>query len=206
MASIAGEERLRHRYELLRSGCGRPQFRGILVQGGKANMDARESKAGQHLTFTLGQNTFAMDIALVCEVLDYPSITQVPRLPRHLLGVINLRGGIVSVVDLHFMLGAEVSPHTRDTCVIIVEVTSNQDSLKIGVLADSVREVVYYQPDQITPPPPLGTKINPAFMRGVVCFDDQYVIILNLEKVLAVVEAEVASSDLTGIGGRNNNV
>jgi len=169
-------------------------------------MAARESKAGQYLTFTLGQNTFAMDIALVREVLDYPSITQVPRLPRHLLGVFNLRGGIVSVIELHYLLGAEVSAHTQDRCVIIIEVTSSQDSLKIGVLADAVREVVYYQPDQITPPPPLGTRINPVFMRGVVSLDDQYVIILNIEKVLAVVEAEVASSNSTGIGGRNNNV
>ncbi len=169
-------------------------------------MAARESQAGQHLTFTLGQNTFAMDIALVREVLDYPSITQVPRLPRHLLGVINLRGGIVSIVDLHSMLGAEVGAHTQDTCVIIVEVTSSQNSLKIGVLADTVREVVSYQPDQITPPPPLGTRINPAFMRGVVSLNDQYVIILNIEKVLAVVEAEMASSNSTGIGGRNSNV
>lgn len=162
------------------------------------NSTKQTSKAKQYLTFTLGQSTFAIEITLVREILDYPPITKVPRLPQDLLGVINLRGGIVSVIDLHLMLGADVIAQTEDTCIIIVEVATGKDSLKMGLLADSVREVIYYQPDQIGPPPTLGTKINPAFMRGIVSKNDQYAIILNIEKVFAVVEAGVASEDSPG--------
>ncbi len=152
-------------------------------------------QAKQYLTLTLGQSAFAIETDLVREVLEYPQITKVPRLPQHLTGVINLRGGIVSVIDLHLMLVADVIAQTEDTCIIIVEVATGQDSLKMGLIADSVQEVIYFQPDQIEPSPALGTKINPAFMRGIVSKDDQYTIILNIEKVLAVVEADVANAN-----------
>jgi purine-binding chemotaxis protein CheW len=152
-------------------------------------------KAKQYLTFTLGQSAFAIETDLVREVLEYLPITKVPRLPPHLTGVINLRGGIISIIDLHVMLAADIIDQTADTCIIIVEVTAGQDSLKMGLMADSVQEVIYYRPDQIEPPPALGTKINPAFMRGIVSKDDQYAIILNIEKVLAVVEADVVAAD-----------
>ncbi len=155
-------------------------------------------QAKQYLTFTLGQNIFAIETDLVCEVLEYLPITKVPRLPPHLTGVINLRGGIVSVIDLHLMLAADVIVQTEDTCIIIVEVAAGHDPLKMGLLADSVQKVMYYRPDQIEPPPTLGIKINAAFIRGIVSKNDQYAIILNIEKVLAVVEADVAAADSTG--------
>ena len=152
-------------------------------------------EAKQYLIYTLGQSAFAIETDLVREVLEYPPITEVPRLPQHLLGVINLRGSIISVIDLHLMLAADVIAKTEDTCIIIVEVATGQDPFKMGLLADSVQEVVYYRPDQIGPPPTLGIKINPAFLLGIVSKDDQYVIILNIEKVLAVVEADVVTAD-----------
>ncbi len=162
------------------------------------NPTEQTSQAKQYLTFTLGHSAFAIETDMVREVLEYPQITKVPRLPQHLTGVINLRGGIVSVIDLHLMLAADVIAQTEDTCIIIVEVTTGTDSLKIGLIADSVREVIYYQPNQIEPPPALGTKINPALMQGIVNRDDQYIIILDIEKVLAVVEADVATADSNG--------
>ena len=152
-------------------------------------------QAKQYLTFTLGQSTFAIETDLVREVLEYPPITKVPRLPQYLTGVTNLRGGIVSIIDLHLMLAADVIAQTEDTCIIIVEVATDYDSLKMGLIADSVREVIYYQPDEIELPPALGTKINPAFMLGIVSKNDQYVMILNIQKVLAVVEADVVTAD-----------
>ena len=154
-----------------------------------------KSQAEQYLTFTLGHNVFAIETKMVREVLEYPRITKVPRLPHYLTGVINLRGGIVSIIDLHVMLAADIIDQTADTCIIIVEVKTEHDSFKTGLMADSVQEVVYYRPDQIGPPPTLGTKINPIFMRGIVNKDDQYTIILNIEKIFAVVEADVATAD-----------
>lgn len=158
-----------------------------------------KSQAEQYLTFTLGHNVFAIETNMVREVLEYPRITKVPRLPHYLTGVINLRGGIVSIIDLHVMLAADIIDQTADTCIIIVEVKTEHDSFKTGLIADSVQEVVDYQPNEIEPPPVLGTKINPAFMLGIVSKEDQYVIILNIERVLAVVEADVTNADSAGL-------
>ncbi len=137
----------------------------------------------QYLTFILGEEEFAIETTKAREVVDYTNITRIPRMPEHLLGVINLRGNVVSVIDLRSKLGISVMEETADTCIVIVEVNRDGDMLQMGVLADSVREVLHLDPDQIEPPPKVGTKLNPEFIRGIGKQDDHFVIILDIDKM-----------------------
>ena len=100
---------------------------------------------------------FALDVAKVREVLDFTTITKIPRTPEFMRGVINLRGNVVPVVDLRLGFGMSKTEKTVNTCIIVVEVELEGESTVIGALADSVEEVIDLEPDQIEPPPRIGT-------------------------------------------------
>ena len=102
----------------------------------------------QYLTFTLGEEDFALEIARVREVLDYTDITKVPRMPEFLRGVINLRGNVVPVVDLRLKLGMSAIERSVDTCIVIVDIMIDGEMIQMGALADSVKEVINLDPDQ----------------------------------------------------------
>jgi len=111
------------------------------------------SEAGQYLTFKLGDEVFALDISKVREVLDFTTVTRVPQTPDFMLGVINLRGSVVPVVDMRLKFGMSATEATVNTCIIIVEIDIDEETTVLGALADSVREVMEMEPDQIEPPP-----------------------------------------------------
>ena len=139
----------------------------------------------QYLTFTLAEETFAIEIVKVREVIDYVHVTRVPRMPAFLRGVINLRGSVVPVIDLRLILGMDCIDKTRDTCVIIAEVRMDDESLHLGMLADSVQEVIDIDPSQIDPPPKLGSMLNTEFIRGMGKRAEGFFIILNIDRVLS---------------------
>lgn len=143
------------------------------------------TEATQYLTFSLGEEDFALEIARVREVLDYTNITKVPRMPEFLRGVINLRGNVVPVTDLRLKLGMSATKRTVNTCIVIVEIDVDGDLMDMGVLTDSVQEVLDLDPAQIEPPPRLGTKLNTEFIRGMGKRDDRFLIILDIDKVLS---------------------
>jgi purine-binding chemotaxis protein CheW len=142
-------------------------------------------ESAQYLTFKLDEETYALDIAKVREVLEFAAITRVPRMPDHMRGVINLRGNVVPVVDLKLKLGLTRTEKTIDTCVVIAEVELDGEHIVLGALADSVQEVVELDPAQIDPPPRLGTRIDANAIRGMGKRDDQFLIILDVDRVLA---------------------
>ncbi len=139
----------------------------------------------QYLTFTLADEVFSLDISRVREVLDYTTITRVPRTPEYLLGVINLRGSVVPVVDLRRKFGVEATGVTVNTCIIIVEATVNGDATVLGLLADSVQEVIELARESIMPPPRIGTKLDTAFITGMGRQDDRFIIILDIDRVFS---------------------
>jgi len=159
-----------------------------------------ENTAGtnQYLTFTLGDEDFALDIVKVREVLDYTTITKVPRMPEFLRGVINLRGNVVPVIDLRYKLGMGAINQSVDTCVVIVEIMIDDEMTHMGALADSVKEVIDLDPSQISPPPKLGISINNEFIRGMGKQGEKFLIILDIDKVLTSDEIDVVQK--TGEG------
>ena len=145
-------------------------------------------QAATYLTFRLGDEIFAIDVQNVREVLDFTSITRVPRTPDFMRGVINLRGGVVPVIDMRLKFGMESTEDTVDTCVIVMEINLDGDATVVGALADSVSEVFDLDPGQIEPPPRIGTRLKMEFIQGMGKSGDQFIIILDIDKVFSADE------------------
>jgi purine-binding chemotaxis protein CheW len=140
-------------------------------------------KTTQFLTFTLEDELFGLDIGKVWEVLDFTTVTKVPRTPAYLRGVINLRGSVVPVLDLRLKFGKALAEQTVNTCIIIVEVELDGEKTVMGAMADAVQEVLDLNSDQIEAPPRLGAKMNLDFVQGMGKHGDQFIIILDIDKV-----------------------
>lgn len=162
--------------------------------------DTEITETSQYLTFKLGDEAFALDVVQVREVLDICPITKVPGTPEFMKGVINVRGSVVPVMDLHLKFGLLEARNTLDTRIIVMELDIDGEMSVLGTLADSVDEVIDLEPGQIEPPPRIGMRWRTEFIKGIGKKDDQFIILLNIDRVfsseeLAVVDA-VESSDV----------
>jgi purine-binding chemotaxis protein CheW len=144
-----------------------------------------EAFAQQFLTFRLGSETFAVDVAQVREILDLCPITKVPQMPDYMLGVINLRGSVVPVVDLRRKFGLPASETTRDNCIVVLEVDFAGDVTVVGAQADAVSEVLDLPADAIEPPPRLGMQLKTEFIRGMGKKDEEFIIILDIDRIFS---------------------
>ena len=151
----------------------------------------------QFLTFKLGDEVFALDISKVREVLDFTTVTKVPRTPEFMRGVINLRGSVVPVVDLRLKFGMTRTESSVNTCIIITEVTVDNDTTVLGALADSVQEVLDLEPGSIAPAPKIGTKLKTEFIKGMGRRDDRFIIILDIDKVFSSDELSLVKQEET---------
>ena len=148
-------------------------------------MTMNQEENHQYLTFKLDDEVFALGIDKVREVLDYTSVTKVPQTPDFMRGVINLRGSVVPVVDMRLKFGMAKTEKTVNTCIIIVEINLEGETTVLGALADSVQEVLDLEPQQIEPAPKIGTKLRTEFIRGMGKRGDQFIIILDIDKVFS---------------------
>ena len=158
---------------------------------------AAEKDMTQYLTFKLGEEMFALDIAKVREVLDFTTVTSVPRTPDFMRGVINLRGSVVPVVDLRRKFNMAPSVNSKNTCVIISEVTVDGDTTILGALADSVQEVIDLGPEHIAPAPRIGTKLRTEFIKGMGKQNDRFVIILDIDQVFSADDLAIVHDSQT---------
>ena len=142
----------------------------------------------QYLTFRLGDETFAVDVCQVREILDQAPITRVPQMPDYMLGVINLRGSVVPVVDLHRKFGQAAHETSRDNCIVVLEVDCGGEKTIVGAQADAVSEVLDLPADAIEPPPRLGMKLKTEFIRGMGKKDEQFIIILDIDRIFSTDE------------------
>ncbi len=142
----------------------------------------------QYLTFKLGNEVFGIDVAKVREVLDFTTITEIPRTPEFMSGVINLRGSVVPVVDLRLCFQMSKTERTRNTCIVVVEVLLEGEATVIGALADSVEEVIDLEPEQIQPAPRIGTQIRTDFIKGMGKRESQFIMILDIDRVFSAEE------------------
>lgn len=147
----------------------------------------------QYVTFCLGEELFGVEVQRAREILTISAMTEVPQTPDYMLGVINLRGQVVPVIDMRLKLNIEAGEDTQDTCIIVVEVLIDDESIIIGLLADAVREVMDIPESQIEPPPKLGTRINTAFIKGMGNVDGQFLILLDIDRVFSAADTEFMS-------------
>jgi purine-binding chemotaxis protein CheW len=158
-------------------------------KGKETTMSVAEiSETTQYLTFKLEDEVFALDIAKVREVLEYTTVTKVPRTPDFMCGVINLRGGVVPVVNMRLKFGLADAEKTVNTCIIIVEMNVDGETTVLGALADSVQEVMDLEADQIEPAPKIGTRLRTEFIKGMGKHDSKFIMILDIDKVFSADE------------------
>lgn len=137
----------------------------------------------QYLTFYLGDEVYAIDIANVREVLEFTSVTKVPNMPEFMRGIINLRGGVVPIVDLRLKFGMSPTEKALDTCIIILDIRVDEEKTVLGIMADKVKEVIELTSDRIEPPPRIGLRLDTGFIYGMGKTDDEFIIILNIYRV-----------------------
>ncbi|MBF9016786.1 MULTISPECIES: chemotaxis protein CheW [unclassified Oceanispirochaeta] len=143
-----------------------------------------DDKLNQYLTFTVAGEQYAINVANIREVLEFDSVTVIPKMPEYMKGIINLRGSVVPVLDLKAKFGIGKIEKATDTSVIVTEMTLNNEAVVIGLLCDAVSEVIDLEDDQIEPTPYMGTQVQAEFIRGMGKKDDKFIIILDLTKVL----------------------
>lgn len=147
----------------------------------------------QYLTFYVAGEEYAVTILKVTEIIECVSLTHVPGTPSWIRGVLNLRGAVVPVVDLAVKFGLAPTALTRRTCVVMVELEHDDDRLVLGVMADSVHQVVELGPGQIQPPPSFGPKVRVDCIQGMGVSGDDLVVLLDIDRVLSSHEILAAS-------------
>ena len=152
--------------------------------GSTAPVERRE----QYLAFTLGGETFAMDIRSIREVIQFGGITDVPLMPPSVRGVINLRGSVVPVLDLLVRFGRPPCAVAHRTCIVILEVAQGDGAAELGIMVDTVSEVLSIAPSEVEPAPSFGSDLRSEFIAGVAKVADRFVILLDVNKVLSVDE------------------
>ncbi len=149
------------------------------------------TEIGQYLTFKLSDEIFGVDVSQVREILDYIKITKVPQTPAFMCGVINLRGSVVPVVDMRLKFGMPKTEQTVNTCIVVLEVNLEGENTVLGAMVDSVQEVFELSPSEIEPAPRMGSKLKTGYIKGMGKRDDNFIILLDIDKVFSLEELEM---------------
>jgi purine-binding chemotaxis protein CheW len=150
----------------------------------------------QYLSFNLGESLFAVDVRQTKEILDFRRTTRVPQTPDYMLGVINLRGAVVPVIDLRRKLGLPARDVSQDTCIVVLEIARDEEVLTVGVVTDSVQEVLELGVDEIEPPPRIGSGLNIDYIRGMGKKEDNFIILLDANRIFSSDEIVLLQGDL----------
>lgn len=145
-------------------------------------------KEGKYLTFSLAGEEYGIGILQVKEIIGMLPITSVPRTPDFVKGVINLRGKVIPVIDLRLRFSIEESEYTERTCIIVVEISGDHGEMVIGIVVDSVSEVLNITEDQIEPAPSFGTSLDSEYILGMAKLENGVKILLDINKVLGADE------------------
>jgi purine-binding chemotaxis protein CheW len=160
--------------------------------------------ADQYLTFKLSDEMYAFDILNVKEILEYGNITKVPMMPDFIQGVINLRGEVVPVINLSRRFSFEKNQITKRTCIVIIEILTEYHHQDVGVMVDSVSEVLEIKPEDMRATPGFGARIRTDFIRSMGKIGEDFVIILAEDKVLSVDELSMMN-DIKDIASNVNS-
>lgn len=156
--------------------------------------DQRIAPAGQYLTFFICEDEYGVGILRVREIIEYDSVTRVPGTPASIRGVMNLRGSVVPVVDFAAKLRLPPAPITKRTCIVVIEVQTEGEQLVLGVVADSVSQVVDLRAEDIEPPPSFGTRLAVDYLTGMGKAGRKFVLLLDVDRVLSPAELLAASA------------
>jgi purine-binding chemotaxis protein CheW len=145
-------------------------------------------KEGKYLTFTMAEEEYGIGILKIKEIIGMMPITTVPQTPEFVKGVINLRGKVIPVVDLRLRFGMDSIDYTERTCIIVVEIEGQSGTVMIGIVVDSVSEVLNIKGDDIEETPTFGTKLNTDYILGMAKVEGGVKILLDIDRVLSAEE------------------
>lgn len=148
-------------------------------------------KLDSYLTFKLGNETFAANVGHVLHILEIPEITKMPNSPDYVMGVMNLRGQVLPVIDPHPRFKIPTQEQTKDTCVVVLEIRLDEEKFQLGSLVDSVQEVIEINNEAILPPPELGTQYNSKYIEGVIPLNEKFILILNVTQVFSELSSSI---------------
>jgi len=138
-----------------------------------------------YLSFYLGEEEFATHVNKVLNILEMTEITEVPKSPDYMKGVINLRGAVLPVIDTRVKFGMTPTEYTTNTCIVVMEVEMEGDTVQVGALVDSVQAVLELEDSQIQPPPSIGSKYKSEFIYGMAKNNEKFIMLLNMEKIFS---------------------
>ncbi|MEN6468652.1 MAG: chemotaxis protein CheW [Smithella sp.] len=155
------------------------------------------SREGKYLTFSLAGEEYGIGILKVKEIIGFMTITPVPQTPEHIKGVINLRGKVIPVVDLRLKFGMERAESTERTCIIVVEIVASGNKIAMGIVVDSVSEVLNIRSAEIEDTPSFGSKLDTDYILGMAKSGQSVKILLDIDKVMS--DEEISRMDAAAI-------
>jgi purine-binding chemotaxis protein CheW len=154
---------------------------------------AQQDLVMKYLTFLLGDKSYAISILKIKEIIEYGVVTPIPRMPEFICGAINLRGSVVPVIDLQERLGKGKSDITNRSCIVIIEMQFSSETLNIGVIVDAVSRVMDLKASEIERAPSFGGAIETDFIEGMGKVNEEFVVILNVDRVLSLDNLNILS-------------
>ncbi|HUN26943.1 MAG TPA: chemotaxis protein CheW [Steroidobacteraceae bacterium] len=145
---------------------------------------AAESASRQVLTFVLGDETYGVDILRVQEIRGWSAVTKIPQAPAHVLGVLNLRGSIVPIVDLRMRFNLERAEYTTVTVIIVLSVLCGAARRDFGLVVDGVSDVVDVKESDVHPPPELGSRVELDYLKGLVPIAERMLVLLDIDRLI----------------------
>jgi purine-binding chemotaxis protein CheW len=160
---------------------------------GTAGTALQGNLSGKYLTFCLQQEIYGLAILKVQEIIGIMPVTQVPRMPPFVRGVVNLRGRIIPVIDLRIHFGLKSQDDTSKTCIIVVQIEREDHRVTMGIIVDEVAEVIDLKAEQIEPAPSFGVAVNTDFILGMGKANQKVIMLLDIDQVLSVEQAGLIS-------------
>ncbi|MCD4834139.1 MAG: chemotaxis protein CheW [Bacteroidales bacterium] len=160
-------------------------------------MKEKEVKSNSYLSFRLGDEEFALHVSKVLNILEMMKITKVPKAPVYMKGVINLRGTVLPVVDTKLKFGLGETVYTDKTCIVVMELTLDDQKVFVGSLVDEVLSVLEIDSGGIQDPPSIGSKYRAEFINGMVKVDDKFIMILDMEMIFTTDELIVLKDKMS---------
>jgi purine-binding chemotaxis protein CheW len=161
----------------------------VVSGSAEARTEEDPDQEQKYLTFKLASEIYGLEILRVREIIGLLPITRVPRMPGHVRGVINLRGKVIPVIDLRTKFGMETAEETSETCIIVVDAEDGSGDVLIGILVDSVSEVLDINDRDIEDTPEMDSTVDSGYISGIGKTADKVIILLDIVRVLETQEA-----------------
>lgn len=150
--------------------------------------EKQKGHQNSYLSFMLNNEIFASNVSKVLNILELVRITEIPQSPPYIKGVINLRGDVLPVIDTRIKFGMSPTVLGKDTCILVMEIEIEGETLKVGALVDSVVEVMEISDSELLPSPTIGENYKINFIQSMAEYNDQFIMILDIDKVLTTNE------------------